>query len=557
MLRRLALRDFVIVTSLELEFQGGFSVLTGETGAGKSILVDALQLALGSRGDAGALREGAQRAEITAEFDTPTSLRGWLDECGFTVDDNLLLRRVIDMAGRSRAWVNGSSATIAQLREAADHLLDIHGQHAWQSLSRPDAMRALLDSQCGVDTQELAQRHAAWRRACDALERAGQRGDELARERERLAWQLQEIDRLAPADGEWAAINDEHKRLSNAQALIDAAQRALNALSDGDVHADALTERAIDALAGVADFDERLKPVLEVLHSAQAQLQDAAHTLNGYLGHAELDPQRLTELDARLSAWLGLARRFRRPAEELPALAAQWRGELASLDAQADLQALRGAQERSLADYMQEARRISAARQRAAPPFAKAVTQAMQGLGMAGGQLQVALLMLDKPQAQGLEAVELLVAAHAGSTPRPVARVASGGELSRLALAIAVTSARAVQRQGSHLPTLIFDEIDAGIGGAVADMVGAQMKALGRSTQVLAVTHLAQVASQADQHYRVVKHARAGTVQSAVQAVVGEARVAEVARMLGGASQGSTSLAHAQALLRAADQAAP
>ncbi len=282
MLRRLALRDFVIVPALELEFHAGFSVLTGETGAGKSILVDALQLALGSRGDAGVVREGAARADITAEFDSPASLAGWLDNAGFAADDagSLLLRRAVDAQGKSRAWINGSPATVTQLREAADHLLDIHGQHAWQSLTRPAATRALLDSQAGIDTTALVQLFATRKAAADALQQARDRSDDLLRERERLAWQINELDKLAPADGEWAELSAEHQRLAHAQALIDGARTALQTVAEADeAHAEGLTSRAIDALADVADHDPRIAPILESLRGAQAQLQDAAHAL--------------------------------------------------------------------------------------------------------------------------------------------------------------------------------------------------------------------------------------------------------------------------------------
>jgi DNA repair protein RecN (Recombination protein N) len=562
MLRRLVLRDFVIVEALDLEFEPGFTVLTGETGAGKSILVDALQLALGARGDAGVVREGAARTDIGAEFDTPPALRSWLDDAGFTADDTLLLRRVIDAQGKSRAWVNGSPATVAQLREAANFLVEIHGQHAWQSLTRPAAVRALLDAQAGVDAAALAARFADWKAAADALERARRDAGSAERERERLAWQIAEVERLAPRHDEWDALEAEHQRLAHAQSLLDAARSAQAAIDGGDDDrpgADALAQRAIDALQEVATYDARLAPVIEVLQGAQAQLQDAAHTLAGYRHHTELDPERLAELDARMSSWLALARRFRRPPAELPALLDQWKGELAALDAAADLDALEAAVARAERAWRDEAQRASTARRAAAPTLADAVTQAMQPLGMAGGRFEVALLPQDAPQSYGLETVELRVAGHAGSTPRALAKVASGGELSRLALAIAVTTAR--QRGGDAAATLIFDEIDVGIGGAVADTVGRLMKQLGGEQQVLAVTHLAQVAACADQHLVVRKTGRGGTTVSEVQPVAGEARVAEVARMLGGAhlegAVAGTGLQHAQAMLQRAAAAAP
>jgi DNA repair protein RecN (Recombination protein N) len=544
MLRRLSLRDFVIVAELEVEFAGGFSVLTGETGAGKSILVDALQLALGSRGDAGVVREGATRAEIGAEFDAPASIATWLDDAGFEANDTLLLRRAIDAQGKSRAWINGSAATIAQLREAADHLVDIHGQHAWQSLTRGPAVRALLDAFAGVDAAPLAAMWSQWKRATEALTLAGTQQAGLDRERERLAWQIGELDKLAPGADEWAELEAEHKRLANAQALIEATRSALAAVSEADDNADALTGRALNALADVAEFDVQLAATIEVLQGAQAQLQDAAHTLSSYLHHTEPEPQRLQVLDERLSAWMGLARRYRRTPTELPALLTQWKDELSALDAAADLEALQRDVARTFAAFETEAKRVSTARRGAAPKLAGVVTQAMQQLGMAGGRFEVALPKQDPPQSFGTESAEFLVAGHAGSTPRPLAKVASGGELSRIALAIAVTTSQ-LQNAG----TLIFDEIDAGVGGAVAETVGRLMKQLGRDRQVLAVTHLPQVAACADHHFVVAKQARDGATLSDVRTVAGEVRVAEVARMLGGERLSNTSLAHAQEML--------
>ena len=557
MLKRIALRDFVIVPALELDLHAGFTALTGETGAGKSILVDALQLALGHRGDAGVVREGAARAEISAEFDTPASLRPWLADAGFANDedagdDSLLLRRTLDAQGKSRAWINGSPATIGQLREAGEHLVDIHGQHAWQSLTRPDAVRGLLDGYAGIDTAPLAAAWSAWRSASEQLADARSRQADLERERERLQWQIAELDKLAPGADEWPELNAEHHRLSHAQAILDAVQAALAAISEDDDSADARSAQAIGALEGVLDHDAALREPFEVLKSAQAQLQDAAHTLHAALRHGELDPERLQALDERLAAWMGLARRFRRPAEELPALRAAWRDELTRLDAATDLDALEARVKSTRQAYDTAAQAVSAQRKAAAPRLAASVTAAMQQLGMAGGRFEVALEPLAEPQRHGREAAEFRVAGHAGSTPRALAKVASGGELSRIALAIAVTTSEL-----GETGTLIFDEIDAGVGGSVADAVGQLMRRLGRDRQVLCVTHLPQVAACADHHCVVRKAAQGGSTRSQVDPVIGEARVQEIARMLGGGAAGGTSLAHAQALLAAATSAPP
>ena len=553
MLRRLSLRDVAIVQQLDLEPGAGFTVLTGETGAGKSILIDALQFALGSRADATLVREGAARAEVSAEFDVPSSLLVWLESSGFDVAGGaLLLRRAIDTQGRSRAWVNGSAATMTQLREAADHLVDIHGQHAWQSLTRPAAVRALLDERTGVDTAALLALWQQWRQALAALSHARQQRDTLDQERERLAWQIGEVDRLAPGAGEWDELNAEHQRLANAQALLDGARTALEALRDGEPAADALCTRAIDALADVQRFDHELGAISDELRSALVQVQDAAQSLHSYLGRSEPDPQRLAQLDERLASWVSLARRYKRSPAELPALLLGWRQALSALDASADVHALELAVANAEQAWRALARKASQARKRAAPLLADAVTQAMQQLGMAGGRFEVALLTLEAPEAWGLENAELRVAGHAGSTPRPLAKVASGGELSRLALAIAVTTAvtTAHERDATAcVPTLIFDEVDAGVGGAVADSVGRLMKQLGRSAQVMAVTHLAQVAACADQHFVVSKAKRGTQTLSELHAVSGEVRVAEVARMLGGERLAGTSRAHAAALL--------
>ncbi len=557
-LRHLMLRDFVIVPALELDLHQGFTVLTGETGAGKSILVDALQLVLGGRGDALWVREGQARCEIGAEFDPPAPALPWLEANGFDGDaQSLLLRRTIDAAGKSRAWINGSPATLTQLRELADWLLDIHGQHAWQSLTRPAAIRALLDAYAGIDTAPLADAWQRWQQAETALQQARTVQGRLAQERERLLWQIGELDKLAPGEDEWDELNQQHTRLSHAQALIDAAQAAATALEGDDVGALPALARALDALQAQGGIEPEFAALIEVLESSAAQARDAAHSLHAYLRRTDLDPEQLAMLDQRMSQWIGLARRFRRPPEELPALLAGWRAELAQLESAADLDRLErdGRQQREA--YLQAARQVSVQRAEAAPRLAAAVTSAMQDLGMAGGRFEVALQHLAEPAAHGLEGVAFLIAAHAGSTPRAIEKVASGGELSRLALAIAVTTS-----QLGEAGTLVFDEVDAGVGGAVAATVGRLLRRLGQDRQVLCVTHLPQVAACANRHLLVRKQSGDGTSTSQVDAIEGEARTREIARMLGGERISEATLAHALEMLQspaasAADQATP
>lgn len=544
-LKRIVLRDFVIVSELDLELASGFTVLTGETGAGKSILIDALQLVTGGRADVGVIREGSNRTDVSAEFDATTALTVWLETAGFDTGDSLLLRRTVDTQGKSRAWINGSPATATQLREIGEQLLDIHGQHAWQSLTRPDAVRGLLDAYARVSSAALATLWQRWRQAQNDLSQAHAAQESLQRERERLAWQIGEVEKLAPLSDEWDALNTEHGRLSNAQALLDAAQGAVQTLDDDDGNALGSLHGACQLLQQQEHLEPYFRGLTEVLASSLAQVEDTVHSLRAYLRKTELDPQRLSELDERMTLWLSLARRYKRAPAELPGLLVSWKQELEKLNAAADLAGLEAAQTAALEAYILEAKLLSKARAKTAPQLGKAITQAMQGLGMQGGQFEVKLQKSAQPMQSGLEDVSFLVAGHAGSTPRPVNKVASGGELSRMALAIAVTTSQLGTAQ-----TLIFDEVDSGVGGAVAETVGRLMKQLGVDRQVLAVTHLPQVAACADHHLVVAKQLQGNSTMSSVAAVQGQQREAEVARMLGGERLSNTTLAHAREMLQ-------
>ncbi len=549
MLRRLHIRDFVLVSEMELELGAGFTVLTGETGAGKSILIDALKLALGERGDADVLRPGSSRAEISAEFDVPGDLAGWLDEQGFEAQDAALLRRVIDAQGRSRGFINGSPATLAQLRAAGSMLVDIHGQHAWQSLGRSGAARDLLDAyaHAGEARQACAAAWRHWKDLNDRLDAARGDAGRLIEEREQLAAQLAELARLAPQPQEWEPLNAEHHRLTHAAELIEQLQAASNLLDDDEAGAARQLARARQALQAANQIDPALGSVCEQVESVLTIMQDLTHELGARLRQTDLDPERLSEVDARLSAWMGLARRHRVQPAELHAL---WHGLQARFDALeqgVDVPALERQVMAADKTLRQAAARLSALRVAAAPRLAEGVQVLMQELGMKGGRFDVSLSPLLAVQAQGAEDVELLVAGHPGAALRPLSRVASGGELSRIALALAATTS-AQQPVG----TLIFDEVDAGIGGAVAHTVGRLLAGLGQGRQVLAVTHLAQVAACSSRHLQVSKQSAGGGTQSHIVALYAGARVMEIARMLGGDTESAVARAHARELLESA-----
>lgn len=543
-LRHIALRDFVIVRELNLALEPGFTVLTGETGAGKSILIDAVQLALGARADAGVVPQGAARAEVSVEFDVPVRMKPWLDQGGFENTSTLLLRRQVDAQGKSRGWINGSPATATQLREAGEMLLDIHGQHAWQSLMKPDAVRRLLDAYSGADTKSMQQHWHEWCQTSQTLADAQQAQTSLVQERERLSWQLGDLEKLSPAQNEWPEITGQHARLSNAQSLLDAAQTALSYLEDENQGGLKQLSQATDAIQRQGHLDPVLAETASILASSLVQAEDAAHTLHQYLRRTALDPSSLAALDERMALWISLARRYRRTPEDLPALVLEWQDQLTKLDAATDLEALMLAERLAHQAFIQEAQVISAKRRKAAPKLSKDITKLIQTLGMQGGEFLVSLTSLPEPSVAGLESVEFLVSGHPGHPPKPVGKVASGGELSRISLAIAVATS-----QLGDAPTLIFDEVDSGIGGSVAQTVGRLMRKLGIDRQVLAVTHLPQVAACGDRHCVVSKQRHADGATSTVASISGQARVTEIARMLGGEKLSDTTLAHAQEML--------
>lgn len=543
-LKRIALRDFVIVEQLEVDFSPGFTALTGETGAGKSILIDALQLVLGSRADTGFVRQGAVKSELIAEFDTPSALMPYLTENELQPDASLLLRRVIDAQGKSKFWINGVAATATQLRNIAPALVDIHGQHAWQSLMQAEPVRRLLDAYANADCSGVQEAYLAWRAADKALQQARSMEATHQRERERLLWQISEVDKLAPAEQEWEELNAQHTRLSHAQALMDAATHAMASLEDEDSGASVQANRALHTLQAQAHVEPQFAAMAETLEGCIAQLEDLARSLGGYLRHAELDPDKLEQLDERLGSWISLARRYKRPPEELPALLQGWKNELKALDASADIDALESASAQGWKVYEKAAQALSKIRTRAAERLSQTITNAMQELGMAGGRFVATIHPAKEPRADGMDDVELLVAGHPGTEPKPIAKVASGGELSRISLAIAISTS-----QLGQAPTLIFDEIDSGIGGAVADAVGRVMHALGQDRQVLAVTHLAQVAARGDTHLVVTKQRSKSGTSSHISAVTENGRIDEIARMLGGEHISSTSRAHAREMI--------
>jgi DNA repair protein RecN (Recombination protein N) len=547
MLQRLLIRDFVIVDQLELEFSSGFGALTGETGAGKSILIDALSLILGERADASVIRTSAERAEITAEFDLPESgaLADWLQANDFDAT-SCLLRRIIDQGGRSRAYINGTAATLGQLREIARYLADIHGQHAHHSLLHSEAQRALLDTHANAHEllAQTALAYAAWRQAREARLAATSDREAAEREHELLTWQVNELNSLGFDADEWQETEAEQRRLANASALLAAASNALAVLDEGDTAALSALQHAGVQLNELTAADPALAEATSLFDSAIIQLEESALALRRYQDRLELDPTRLASLDQRIDAVMQMARKYRITPTEIPGLLARLAQQLEELNLRADPSALAEREKTTETAYLALAKKLSALRAQAAKKLSIAVTAGMQELAMGGGQFHIALTPLAEGALFGLENIEFQVAANAGQSLRPLAKVASGGELSRIGLALQV-----IASQANTAGTLIFDEVDVGIGGRVAEIVGRMLRSLGQTRQVLCVTHLPQVAAQADWQWSVVKETRNKQVVSSVQMLDQTGRIAEIARMLGGEKITSTTQRHAAEML--------
>jgi DNA repair protein RecN (Recombination protein N) len=549
MLKNLIIRDFVIVDSLELDFSTGFTALTGETGAGKSILIGALSLALGERGDAGMVRAGCEKADITAEFDISgmAQLQAWLREQEMEGDEGVcLLRRTLESSGRSRGFINGRSATVQQLREAGEHLIDIHGQHAHQSLLRTDAQRDLLDSQAGLnrEVETVATSFKAWQMLHRRRLQLEQNAGAVAAERELLSFQRRELESLNFAVAEWESLQADHARLSHAASLLETAQFGVEVLADADTACLAQLNALTARLRSGLEFDAGLQDTLTMLDSAQNELQEAVYALRHYQQKLDADPQRLREQERRMADVVDAARKYRVVPEQLPQTLAGIVARLDELGGDADLAELAQQDEAARGSYLEAARRLSEARITAAQAMSAEITAAMQTLAMQGGQFSVALLPLNEGNEHGLEIVEFQVAANTGSPLRSLAKVASGGELSRISLAIQVAASRA-----AAVPTLIFDEVDSGIGGRVAEIVGSLLKQLGKRHQVMCVTHLPQVAAQADAQWQVSKAAHAGKTLSSIRVLSDVERIEEIARMLGGVKITETTRKHAAELL--------
>jgi len=557
MLRHLQIRDFAIIDAIEIECGPGLTVLTGETGAGKSIMVDALELVAGGRADAVVVRAGAERADISATFDIASiggELRRLMDEQSIASDGELLLRRVVGSDGRSRAWVNGQNVPLQLLRQLAELLIDIHGQHEFQSLTRNTTQRELVDGYGQLDAlaTQVHAAHSVWLmllNRCLQIEAAT--SDRHAR-LDLLRYQVQELDALQLRPGEPAALSEERSRIANHQKLLDAARLALDALYESEQgSAHTLVARSMSALRGISGVDSRLDALLPQLDEAAVRIKDAAQTLNHYGDSLEIDPQRGDQIERRLAALEELARKHRITVDELPVRHAEMSAELTALDdSTVDLASLRQQLGDALNAYRVLAGQLSGRRAAAAQALAREVSARMQELGMAGGRFVVDMAPLEdaEPAPHGIDRIEFRVSTNPGQAPRAIAKVASGGELARLSLAVQVCCAR------NAASCMVFDEVDAGIGGAVAAIVGRELRTLGGAGQVLCVTHLPQVAAQAHQHLRVTKLSDGRSTRTAVTRLQDDSRIEEIARMLGGAEVTAKARAHAAEMVV---QAAP
>jgi DNA repair protein RecN (Recombination protein N) len=553
-LSHLQILDFALIEAVELELRPGLTVLTGETGAGKSIIVEAVELIAGGRAGPEVIRHTASRAEISASFsleNAPGELVRWLEEHAIEAAQELNVRRVVTNDGRSRAYLNGQSVAVQLLREVGSLLIDIHGQHEFQSLTRAGTQRELLDAYGRLESlaEQVGIAHRVWFSLLNhTLELETQ-----ARDREQklalLKHQIQELEALGLGESEHASLTEESTRLANRGRLAEGAHIALGHLYETeDLSAHAGASRALAALRGLSALDSRIAGFAPLVESALIQIREAARELQHYLEGLEMDTARQDQVQRRLAAIEDLARKHRVSPAELPERARRLAAELASLEtAEGDLATLRKDLAAALAHYRELAARLSARRTTAARAFSKEITARMQVLGMAGGRFQIEVSPLEssEPAAHGTDQVEFRVTANPGQPLRPLAKVASGGELSRLSLAVQVSSAI------RERPCMIFDEVDAGIGGAVAEIVGRELRLLAQGTQVLCVTHLPQVASQAHHHFRVSKVGDGRTSRTVLSELSTEERAEELARMLGGIEVTSKAREHAREMLKA------
>jgi len=552
MLTHIVVKHFAIVDYLELSLDAGMTVLTGETGAGKSILIDALGLALGDRADSDVVRHGCSRAEINASFsiDDHNDAQAWLKEHDLDDDDNCIIRRTIPKDGRSKGYINGTPVPMQLLRELGEKLIDIHGQHEHQSLMRPGMQRQMLDEfgEHQPLLQELQTIYQQWRDASDELAALTAAASERASRIDFLEFQVTELSTLNPQDDEFTSLEAEHKRLANLQTLQQSAHSILASLSEAEQgSAEQLLSQAASTLQPLVDVDDKLDSIATTLNDALANVEDAGRELRHYLDSLESDPSRFDEVEQRLSALIDVARKHHTEPDKLPELFETLQTELQSLQhSDTQLQHLQSAIDDASKQYRKVARQLSSKRKTTSTRLAKQVTDAMQELGMQGGIFEVALGGIDDGafSPAGMERIEFMVSANPGQPLKPLNKVASGGELSRISLAIQVASAHT-----SYIPTLIFDEVDVGIGGGVAEIVGQQLKMVGHSRQVMCVTHLAQVASQAQQHLHVSKSHENDSTATSIQQLDEPEREQEIARMLGGVEITPQTLAHAKEML--------